>query len=308
MHRTVRRTLAILLITSCVLPCVVYAQAGPDSKPLPSDGVISQPGRYHLESDVVVDRDPGIRIEADHVTLDLRGHALRYTGVPQPGVFGIVSNNREDIHITNGSLGGFWFGMHCTQNRGLRIDRIRFDDIIYIAANVAPSRRVSIQDCQFTNFRYDIPKEKDTYVIGINIGAEDVMISGNTFTADYPGLDPQQVGMETVFVLFSANVSKRCVVALNEMSANVVLPRSYGVWVASNAHIAASYNNIRNMKYGICLATDASALAGFNRFVADPPPAGTEPIDSVGVSAVAADEVCLFSNVFDGLGTDTNLP
>ncbi|MEZ6191061.1 MAG: hypothetical protein R3C45_07180 [Phycisphaerales bacterium] len=247
-------------------------------------------------------------IQADDVTLDLRGHALRYTGTPRPGVFGVVAADRRNIHITNGSIGGFWFGLHCTQNQDLRIDDIRFDDIPYLAVNVAQSNGVAIRHCEFTNFRYDIPKEKDTYVIAINIGAEDAVISDNSFIAEFTGPDPQEVGMETVFVLFSANVSKRCVVTLNEMRANVLLPRSYGVWVASHAQVAASYNSIRNMKYGICLATEATALAGFNRFRVDAPRDGAQPVDSIGVSATGAKEVCLFSNEFDGLGTDANLP
>lgn len=308
MQRHIRSTLLMLFIFAAMFPCGLQAQTDYDSKPLPVDGVITQPGLYHLENDLAVSRDQGIVINADDVTLDLRGHALRYTGTPRPGVFGIVAGARQNVHITNGSVGGFWFGLHCTQNTGLRIDDVRFDDIPYLAVNVAQSKNVTIRGCTFTNFRYDIHKEKDTYVIGINIGGEDVVISDNTFIADYAGPDPQQVGMETVFVLFSANVSQRCVVALNEMSANVVLPRSYGVWVASNAHVTASYNTIRNMKYGICLGSNASGLAGFNHFLADPPPAGTELIDSVGVSASGAKEIGLFNNVFDGLTTDANLP
>lgn len=306
MLKHIRSALFLLLHIAFVLPCV--AQAQHDSKPLPPDGVITQPGRYHLESDLAVERDRGIVIQADDVTLDLRGHSLRYVGTPRPGVFGVVAADRRNIHITNGAVGGFWFGLHCTQNNRLQIDVVRFDDIPYLAVNVAQSKGVTIRGCAFTNFRYDIPKEKDTYVIAINIGAEDVVISDNSFVAEYAGPDPQQVGMETVFVLFSANVSKRCVVTLNEMQANVLLPRSYGVWVASNAHVTASYNSIRNMKYGICLATDASGMAGFNRFVVEPPSAGVEVIDSIGVSASSAKEVCLFNNEFDGLTTDANLP
>jgi hypothetical protein len=302
------QTVAAVLFLACSVSLAVAAEPVPVVRPLPLDGVITRPGTYFLDRDLIVERETGIRIEADNVTLDLRGHALRYGGEPRPGVFGVVANGRSNVRITRGAIGGFWFGVHCTQNRGLRIDRMRFDDIVYIAVNVAQSEDIAIYDSTFTNFRYDIPKPKDTYVIGINIGAEDVVISGNTFDAEFTGGDPHKVGVETVFVLFSANVSKRCVVTLNEMSANVVLPRSYGVWVASNAHVTAVHNTIRNMKYGICLATDATAMAGFNLFAAEPLPDGIPAIDTVGVHAGAPKDIYLTGNIFEGLSADTTLP
>lgn len=309
------------MITSGLLPVVILtlmgvlyplgavgAQPAKGIQAVPDNGIITQSGYYCLQSDLVVDRDFGVMIQADDVVLDLCGYALRYAGEPRPGVHGVVCSGRSDIRITNGSIGGFWFGVHCTQNRGLTIDRIQCDDIPYLAVNVAQSYDVVIRDCRFTNFRYDIPKEKDTYVIGINIGAEDAVISGNTFDAQYTAKDPNEVGMETVFVLFSARVSQGCVLTHNEMAANVVLPRSYGVWVASHAGVTASYNSIKNMKYGICLASEASAVISFNDITADGPPTGAEPIETLGVSAGAPKDVYVIKNRFDGLSIDALLP
>ena len=311
----------IMINARHLLPILVYALLGAlnplsaegaqpaiDIQTIPDDGIITQPGYYCLKSDLAVDRDFGVMIQADDVVLDLCGNALRYTGEPRPGVHGVVCSGRSNIRVTNGFIGGFWFGVHCTQNDGLVIDRIQCDNIPYLAINVAQSHHVAIRDCRFTNFRYDIPKEKDTYVIGINIGAEDAVISGNTFDAQYTGKDPNEVGMETVFVLFSARVSQRCVLTHNEMAANVVLPRSYGVWVASHADVAVSYNSIKNMKYGICLASEASAVISFNDITADGPPAGAEPIETLGVSAGAPKDVYVIKNKYDGLGINTLLP
>lgn len=276
-------------------------------QPVPKNGVIAEPGRYCLQQDIQVDRGTGITIEADDVTIDLCGHAIRYTGAPKEGTFGIVAPDRTGVTITNGTVGGFWFNLHCTQNERLRIRDIRFDDIPYIGINVAQSKDVVISDNVFENFRYDLAKAKDsTYVIGINIGAENVVITNNRFMASPKGKAAQDVNVETVFVLFSAEVSQDCLVAKNDMAASEVLPRSYGVWVATNAEATIVDNNVRNMKYGVCIAADAAAWVCFNRFHAS---ADTDAsIETIGISASGAKDIIEIRNAFDGITTPAALP
>src|SRR5215510_6427095 len=80
--------------------------------PLPANGVITQPGQYYLQQDLFLTRDTGISIQADNVSLDLRGFGLQYNGVPHTGTFGIVATGRTNIRITNGKIGGYWFNIH----------------------------------------------------------------------------------------------------------------------------------------------------------------------------------------------------
>ncbi|HVT30115.1 MAG TPA: NosD domain-containing protein [Lacipirellulaceae bacterium] len=278
-----------------------------DWKVVPADGAISTSGHYYLDHDLKVDRNNGVSILADNVTLDLRGHALRFTGKPHAGTYGITADNRKGITIANGHLGGFWFDIHCTQNQGLRIREIMFDDIPYIGANVAQSKDVVICDNVFENFRYDLPKAKDsTYVIGINIGAKDAVICNNRFVAQPKAGTAREVGVETVFILFSANVSKNCVVTQNELVASELLPRSYGVWVATDAQATIANNSIRNMKYGVCLASEASALICFNRFAADE--TKTKPMETFGISASGAKDIVNLKNKFEGVSIRAALP
>jgi hypothetical protein len=277
--------------------------------PVPANGIITQPGQYYLQSDMIVSRDTGIRIDANNVSLDLQGRALRFASTPRVGTFGIVATGRTNVRITNGSIGAFWFNVHASQTYGLQIDNVTFDDIPYIGVNAAISHDVLIHDNTFTNFRYDIPKAVDPYVIGINIGAEDAVITGNRFDAVYTGSDPDVMSVETVLVLFSANVSQRSVVTRNEMSANTPLNRSYGLWVASNAHVTAMHNTIQNMRYGITLASNATALAGYNDFAVDPPPPGVPSLPSIfGIYAVAAEQIFETYNEFQGQTHPTFLP
>jgi hypothetical protein len=62
------------------------------------------------------------------------------------------------------------------------------------------------------------------------------------------------------------------------------------------------------MKYGICLASDASAVTSHNTFAAEPSPAGTEPIETIGVSAGAPKEVHTIKNRYNGLTNPILLP
>ncbi len=273
---------------------------------IPENGIIAKPGRYGLTQDIQVDRGTGIKIEADDVTIDLCGHALRYTGVPKAGTFGIAAPDRTGVTITNGTVGGFWFNMHCTQNERLRIRDIHFDDIPYIGINVAQSKDVVISDNLFENFRYDLPKDDTShYVVAINIGAQGAVITNNRFIAR-PQMAAKDVNIETVFVLFSAEVTKECLVAKNEMVASDVLPKSYGVWVATNAQAAIVDNTIRNMKFGVCLGGDASALVGFNRF--DASSKSNPPIETCGISASSARDIVEIRNTFSGVTTPAAMP
>jgi hypothetical protein len=275
-------------------------------QPVPDNGVITKPGRYFLQQDIKTDRSTGITINSNDVTLDLGGHALRYTGVPKAGTFGIAAPKQTDVTVTNGTVGGFWFNIHCTQNEKLRIRDIHFDDIAYIGINVADSKDVVISDNLFENFRYDVAKdEKSHYVVAINIGAQDAVITNNRFIA-HPQIAAKDVNIETVFVLFSANVSKECLVAKNEMTASDVMPKSYAIWVATNAQVAIVDNTIRDMLFGVTLGSDASALVCFNRFQVS---AKTDaPSETIGINAPGGKEVVASNNTFEGVSVPTALP
>jgi predicted neuraminidase len=301
--RVTRTAIGALLLWVIVIR-VAIAQL-----PLPANGVITQPGLYYLQQDLLLTRDTGISIQANNVVLDLKGFDIRYAGVPHAGTFGIVATGRSNVRITDGTIGGYGYNVHASQIQGLQVDHMSFDDIPYIGINAATSYDVKIDDNTFSNFRYDIAKPTDPYLIGVNIGAEDAVISGNRFDAVFPGSNPTAPGVETVCVLFSADVSQRSVVTNNQMTANVPLDRSYGLWIASNAHVAAMHNTMANMRYGVTLASDAVGLVGYNDFSVDPPPTGVPALSSTfGVFAVSAKQVLATGNRFEGLTNPTYLP
>lgn len=295
-------TMLLLLVAWC--PSIhaesTTAPASRDAVPLPDDGVIRSPGAYFLEHDLSVDRPIGIDIKADDVSIDFRGHALRYTAEPKPGTLGVKCDGRRNVQIFNGAIGGSWFNIQCTTSQRVRISDIRFDDIVYIGVNVARSKDVSIRDNAFTRFRYDVKRDaKSHYVIGVNVSSDAVVIANNRFLAEPPkGSGPTQP-LETVFVLFRP--SRQCVVAHNDMQASEALNRSYGIWVASNAEAAIFYNRVRNAQFGVTIAPDGSAAVGYNQFTVDAGSAGS--LETVGVTGTASKSVVQLDNTFDGLTT-----
>ena len=60
------------------------------------------------------------------------------------------------------------------------------------------------------------------------------MIANNGSDAQVKQGTGKDVGVETVFVLFSAQVTKNSLVTRNKMQDHEALTRSYGVWVATN--------------------------------------------------------------------------
>lgn len=287
-------------------PATSVAKAG--WKPVPPSGVISSSGNYYLERDVRTGRQIGIHVMENDVVIDLRGHALRYSGAPREGVFGIVANGQKRIAIRNGAVGAFWFNMHLVQCENVTIENMQFDDIAYIGINVAESRDVNISRNHFTNFRFDIGKPKDKYLIGINIGAEDAVIANNSFHASPRNLEPQAQEIETVFVLFSAIITQRCMVVLNQMKSDHPLPKSYGVWIAQDGQATIAYNEVRNMKYAFCLATDASATICHNRVSSEVTLTSANRDQTYGVYAQTPKALTVVDNTFQGLSDPVLMP
>lgn len=303
------RRSARMAVFAVVAACLT-AGARPDTawQPIPAAGILSQPGSYRLADDMLVERSRGIEVQADDVTVDLGGHALRFAGPPRPGTYGIVANGRANLKVGGGVVGGFWYGIHASDSRGLRVEAVHFDDIPYIAINASAAQDMAISDNAFTGFRYDIEKDpRDHYVIAINTGTERAIICNNRFDAQVKGTTDDPPAVETVFVLLSADVTRDCVVAHNTMRATTVLSRGYGIWIATGAQALVANNTITNMQYAVCLGRAATAVVCRNRLSVDSAAGPTVP-ETCGVSATGATRCREFDNQFIGFSIPVNAP
>src|SRR5262245_3525203 len=84
--------------------------------------VISQPGQYHLSSDIVCGTsETGITITADHVELHLDGHTLSGNGT---SLFGVDVTGSDVRILGSGEITGFIAGISLFKNRDNRIENV----------------------------------------------------------------------------------------------------------------------------------------------------------------------------------------
>lgn len=84
---------------------------------------ITAPGVYHLASDLThAGKDHAITVEAPNVTIDLAGFTLTGPG-PESGPSGIINNTSPNLHVRNGTITGFTFGV-TSPARGTQVSNI----------------------------------------------------------------------------------------------------------------------------------------------------------------------------------------
>jgi hypothetical protein len=76
--------------------------------------MLNVPGIYCLTSDFATNlNEPAIRIEANHVVLDLNGHVIDNGAAgPDTTAIGVYLFQRRNVTIKNGTLRGFYYGIH----------------------------------------------------------------------------------------------------------------------------------------------------------------------------------------------------
>ena len=105
--------------------------------------------------------------------------------------------------------------------------------------------------------------------------------------------------LETVFVLFRP--TKHGLASHNRMIASEPLNRGYGVWVAGKAEVTVAYNEVKNMQYGICIATDGLAAVVHNALSME---GSAADFETVGISAPQQDALTETQNLFAGFRRD----
>jgi hypothetical protein len=106
--------LAVLLSAAPALAAGDIYVGGPYGTKITSlPYTISAPGAYYLAGNLSYSgaTGNGITINSDHVTLDLRGFALTYSGSGTNN-FGIYLDQANNVEIRNGTIRGWEYGIH----------------------------------------------------------------------------------------------------------------------------------------------------------------------------------------------------
>ena len=92
--------------------------------------VIRLPGRYRLESDLIMAAADGtaIAIDAHHVTIDFMGHALRNSAGAANSAIGIGGADLKDVTLTGGTVSGFRYGVFLRAGKRYRILNMRVEE------------------------------------------------------------------------------------------------------------------------------------------------------------------------------------
>ncbi len=103
---------AVMLSAAAVLAdgdmYVVVGGGGVGTKISRLPYTINAPGFYYVTGNLTCPSGNGITVNADDVTIDLMGFCLN--GIANS--FGIYMNGRKNVEIRNGTLRGWWHGIH----------------------------------------------------------------------------------------------------------------------------------------------------------------------------------------------------
>ena len=224
-------------------------------KPLPKNRRIIFPGRYSLQRDLVVDDNLGILINCSGVLLNLNGHRISHANGAAPGSFGILSAGHRDVTIINGCIDGFWHAVHLSDTFNSKISGVTIRNTGYIGICVT-GEESQISDNRIEDQRIDLPRTTKKYVVGIHLTGRAMMLDHNHLV-----VNPNRAAadVEYVAILVSGDTTEIKIRA-NSMRALAYLPKSYGVWIASQSQVVVAENDIGNFQFAVVSDSDTAEV------------------------------------------------
>ncbi|MEX1032708.1 MAG: right-handed parallel beta-helix repeat-containing protein [Cellvibrionaceae bacterium] len=201
--------LHLIVTTSMFGPTFAFAQAAaPNCVPITRTPLsITEPGTYCLTQHTLVSQN-GISIQANDVTIDLNGYALRSVRAGQPdaqtfGIYSVVSDG-WNLTVKNGTIAGFAAAITLVRVSNVRIENVKIDGDatqtsttgIGIYNSTGP---VVVRDNEIANVGF-----------GIRVNAATATIERNTIqmrTNAATGIGVMPVGVGGTFVGANAVVS-----------------------------------------------------------------------------------------------------
>lgn len=218
---------------------------------VPASRHIIRPGHYQLDRDITVEDSVGITIACGDVVLDLAGHRIVHAGGPIPGSTGILVSPSEKPRITiqDGTIEGFWRGIHMVGANGSRVIGNTVRNVGYIGIHLSGSDSEVSGNSVFEQ-RFDLLREPgDNYAIGIQVGGTSLRVKSNTIDNKPPQVS-YLADLEFVGILVMVG-TRNAVIEGNLIRFSTYLPKSYGVWIGEESHVLVSKNEIRNVQFAV---------------------------------------------------------
>lgn len=149
---------------------------------------ITQPGRYYLAADLVVDSAiHGIEVEAAGVLIDLEGHTM--IGVTGARSAIVASSGAFVIHVRNGILRG-WSEQAIDLRDDAHLEELHFDSLVSGAIRIARFGR--IERCRFRGSNMSVQTDESCAIVdctfdsgqtgsGIRMNGSSVRVENCTF-------------------------------------------------------------------------------------------------------------------------------
>jgi len=211
----------------------VSSQNNDTCRHIPRNFIITNPGTYCLEKDLILENHSGIKILASDVVLDLGTYSLLGSFAKSKDAVTSairVDQNAHNITVKNGIIKEVRIGINLYQSEYIHIHNVKFSDIGAMAINSVASNSVFSNNV-FENVGLRPLDPTNAYAIAINIGGENVEIEGNEILdINRQDLDTGIVG-EAVAILVKSDC-KNCIIKNNRMSKAIPDSNSYGIWNA----------------------------------------------------------------------------
>lgn len=228
--------------------------------------LIQSSGHYCLTGTLTTD-EHGISILADNVLLDFNGYSIHGSQEPGNIFYGVYANDQSNIHIRNGEITGFLYGVriddssyslntpfesgwHTIENMEILHSTFRG---IAIIGNGNVIRNNSIRHIQGSLI------EENSFAIGIESAGPGALIQNN-YLYEIRGMGIADIG-EGIGIAISEN-GDGSIITYNVISNNSLEPSNltdweglsrstWGIWVGGTSNVSVSYNQIHNYMNGI---------------------------------------------------------
>jgi hypothetical protein len=220
--------------------------------------VISRPGKYCLVKNLTTTLSSGaaIRIEADHVTLDLGGFSLTRTAGPAPAAAnGIEATGHDAVTVRNGTVDGFLRGVTLAgmDKKGALVEQMRILNAYYEGIRVEATGGIIRQN--------QIVRVANTPEVAAAASLNGVALGMGIYGANNRVLDNSIADVygiagppESESYGINLNACDDCVVSGNKIS-NSVERTSYGIQGGWSQRTIVQANQIINMAVGITAYT-----------------------------------------------------
>jgi hypothetical protein len=153
-----------------------------------------------------------------------------------------------------------------------------------------------VSKSRFSKFRHDIPKDKDSYVIGINTRSDGCQITDNVFEHRFGAFSELELKTELVHILLVAGKkgdTRDCIIARNRLVGDRLSYKTYGIWAGQNSDVVILDNIFENHTYSVAIDKGARVHMTSNKMSLDKP--GSEYSSLLGEKA-SFDNMGIYSN------------